>query len=97
MKEHLAQHAVELGTPAVKVTQGVAMTVGGSATAVIFGYSFTQVELQAVGILVGALVGIMGVIITAIAKYYERKDRLQSMLKTGDWDGIERRSNGRGN
>ena len=97
MKEHLAQQAVEIGSNSVTATQGVAMTVGGSATAAIFGYSFTQVELQAFGILVGALVGVLGVIVTAIAKYYERKDRVQAMLNKGDWDGIERRTNGRSN
>jgi hypothetical protein len=43
---------------------------------------------------VGGLGVFGGLIINAWAKYFERKDRIQIMLKSGEWDGIDRRKNG---
>lgn len=75
-------------------TMGTKMTIGGGATAVIFGVAFNQVEIQLLGVLVGSIGVIGGLIINAVARYLERKDRIQVMLKSGEWDGIERRKNG---
>lgn len=84
MRDYITQNAVEIASGGAK------MTYGGAGLAVFFG--LTAIQIQSLGVIVGILVGIGGLVITAIAKYYERKDRLQAMLKSGEWDGIERRT-----
>lgn len=88
MKEYITQNAVEVGTTGAKVAYA------GATTAVISGVTLNQVEVQLIGVAIGACVGVLGLIVSAIAKYYERKDRVQSMRYKGEWDGIERRVNG---
>ena len=88
MKEYITDNAVEVGTAGAKVTYT------GAATAVISGVTLNQVEVQLIGVAIGACVGVLGLIVSAIAKYYERKDRVQVMLSKGEWDGKERRING---
>lgn len=88
MKDYVIENAAAISSGGTK------MTFGGAATAVFFGKYVNQVEVQLIGVVIGALVGIGGLIITAVAKYYERKDRIQVLLKSGDWDGIERRIDG---
>lgn len=88
MKEYITDNAVQVASSGVKVAYT------GAATAVISGVTLNQVEVQLIGVGIGAFVGVCGLIITSIAKYYERKDRLQVLLKSGDWDGIERRLDG---
>lgn len=89
MKEYITQHSVEIASAGSKAT------VTGAATAVISGVTLNQVEVQLIGVVIGAVVGVIGLVIQAVAKYYERKDRIQIALKSGEWDGIERRSNTR--
>ena len=88
MKEYITQHSVEIASTGSKAT------VTGAATAVISGVTLNQVEVQLIGVAIGAIVGVIGLIIQSVAKYYERKDRIQIALKNGNWDGKERRLNG---
>jgi hypothetical protein len=88
MKDYITQNAVDVSTAGAKVAYT------GAATAVISGVTLNQVEVQLIGVAIGAMVGVLGLIISAIAKYYERKDRIQVLLNKGDWDGKERRIDG---
>ena len=88
MKEYITQNAVEISATGAKVAYA------GAATAVLSGVTLNQVEVQLIGVCVGFFGVLGGLIINGIAKYYERKDRLQSMRFKNEWDGIERRVDG---
>jgi len=67
MREYLTQNAVEMGSIGVK-------TIGaGAVTAIIFGAPFNQAEIQFIGVIVAAIGVVGGLIITAVAKYFEHQ------------------------
>ena len=84
---HIVEHV-----QTTAATVGSTMTIGGSATAVIFGVAFNQVEMQLLGIAVGAIVGVFGLFIQAIDKYKNYRLAEQKALQSGEWDGKERRN-----
>lgn len=83
-KQDIVHHAVE-------GTIGTKMTYAGSATAVISGIALNNVEVQLIGVMIGAVVGIIGLLIQGTSKYAEHKLNVQKALKSGQWDGKERR------
>lgn len=90
MREFIINHSTEISSVGVK------MQVGGATTAVsagIFGYQLNAAEIQLIGVIAGIVVGIGGLVVTSIAKFYERKDRLAAMNKP--WDGVTDRRGSR--
>lgn len=81
---------------------GVKTTVVGASVSVISGIGLTPIELQAIGVISGAIGVLGGLIITATSAYFKHKlERtkveqehilnVEKALKEGEWDGKERR------
>lgn len=85
-KQDIVHHAIE-------GTVGAKMTYAGSATAVISGIALNNVEVQLIGVMIGAVVGIIGLLIQGTSKYAEHKLNVQKALQNGEWDGKKRRGN----
>ena len=87
MDTNLAEHA---STTALTVGKG--MVAGGAIASV--GFGFTELELKAIGVFSGIIIGLIGLIITFYFQQKTYKLNEQKALQTGEWDGTERRVNG---
>lgn len=73
------------------VTIGKSLTASGSLISVGTGVAFTEIELKAIGVFSGIVIGVIGLMITYYFQHKNYKLNEQKALKSGDWDGIERR------
>lgn len=83
-KQAIVHHAVE-------GTFGTKMAYGGGATAALAGFVLNNVEVQLIGVAIGAVVGVIGLCIQGVSKYAEHKLNVQKALQNGEWDGKKRR------
>jgi len=83
MREYIAENSAAI------VAGGLKLAAGGGVTSIVFGITLNPADIQLLGVIGGLGIGSLGLVVTGIAKWYERKDRLKYL----QWDGVSERRN----